>query len=455
VDESQNMFGTSGIRGAVGETVTCGTALSVGRALGTEGYDRVAVGRDARESGEMLADALAAGLRETGADAVRLGTAATPTVARSPGWVDADAAVSVTASHNPAPDNGLKFWTAEGHAFGPGRQAAVADRVRADDYDLCPAGEGDLGGEVRFGDAEDRHVEALVAGTDPVDDLTVVVDVGNGTGGLTAAALRELGCTVHTLDAIPDGRFPARPSEPTAENCADLSATVAATDADLGVAHDGDADRMLAVAADGTFLPGDVLLAIFATATAGEGDVVSAPINTSLAVRDALAEVGAELAYTRVGDGFVARHALENGAAFGGEMSGAWIWPGDVPCPDGSRAACRLARLVADRGPLADLAAEVPEYPTRRESHRVGDKRDVMQRIGQRLADATGEVDDRDGIRVDTGEGWYLVRASGTQPLVRLTAEARSPERSEELLTIAREHLEAALPREPAPQDGD
>ena len=448
------MFGTSGIRGAVGETVTCETALSVGRALGSEGYDRVAVGRDARDSGRMLADALAAGLRETGADVVRLGMAATPTIARSPGWVDADAAISVTASHNPAPDNGLKFWTAAGHAFGPERQTAVAERVRGDDYHLRPAGEGDLGEETRSEGATRRHVEALVdgiEGTVESDDLTVVVDVGSGVGGLTADALRELGCAVHTLNAVPDGRFPARPSEPTAANCADLSATVAATDADLGIAHDGDADRMMAVTADGTFLPGDVLLAVFATEAAGEGDVVSAPVNTSLAVRDALAEVGAELAYTRVGDGFVARHALENDAAFGGEMSGAWIWPGDAPCPDGPRAACRLVRLVGERGPLADLAAAVPDYPTRRESHRVEDKRDVIQRVGQRIRNAEGEVDDRDGVRVDTDEGWYLVRASGTQPLVRLTAEARSPEHSDELMARARDHLEAARPRERSP----
>jgi phosphoglucosamine mutase len=442
------MFGTSGIRGAVGETVTCETALSVGRALGSEGYDRVAVGRDARDSGRILADALAAGLRETGADVVRLGMAATPTVARSADWVDADAAISVTASHNPAPDNGLKFWTPAGHAFEPERQMAVADRVRADDYDLRPAGEGELGEETRFEDAERRHVEALVEGVDEIEDLTVVVDVGNGTGGLTAEALRDLGCTVHTLDAVPDGRFPARPSEPTAESCADLGATVAATDADVGIAHDGDADRMMAVTADGEFLAGDVLLGIFATEAASEGDLVSAPVNTSLAVRDALAEVGAKLAYTRVGDGFVARHALENSAAFGGEMSGAWIWPEDAPCPDGPRAACRLARLVAEGEPLAELAAAVPEYPTRRESYRVEDKRDVIQRVGQRLQDAEGDVDDRDGIRVDTDEGWYLIRASGTQPLVRLTAEARSPEQSDELLATARDHLEAALPRD-------
>ena len=140
------MFGTSGIRGRIGEEVTCDLALAVGRALASEGHGRVVVGRDARESGRMLADAAAAGLRECGADAIRLGEAATPTVARSVGWLEADAGLMVTASHNPAPDNGLKLWNPSGQAFGEHQREAIAARVREDDFELAAwdgLGEGD------------------------------------------------------------------------------------------------------------------------------------------------------------------------------------------------------------------------------------------------------------------------------------------------------------------------
>jgi phosphoglucosamine mutase len=440
------MFGTSGIRGRVGDEVTCELALAIGRALAAESYGRVVVGRDPRESGELLEDAVVAGLREGGSDVVRVGRAATPTIARAVAWADADAGVSVTASHNPAPDNGLKLWTASGRAFDGTQQDAIARRVRDADFDLVEYDE--LGTETRMADAVDRHADALVAAVDgDISELSIVVDVGNGMGGVTATALYHLGADVQTLNAQPDGSFPGRPSEPTAEHCGALSALVANTDADLGIAHDGDADRMMAVTADGEFLPGDVLLALFATDVAGDGDRVAAPLNTSLAVDDALADVGASLVHTRVGDGFVAEQTEAADVVFGGEMSGAWIWPDATKCPDGPLAAVRLAALVADRGPLAALADEIPTYPTRRESVEVPDKAAVMARVAAAVFADYDEsaVDDRDGVRVDTDDGWFLVRASGTQPLVRVTAEARSPDRSDELAATARAYLDDAL----------
>ena len=452
------MFGTSGIRGRVGEEVTCELALSIGRALAAEGYGTVVVGRDSRESGEVLADAVAAGVREGGSDVVRVGMAATPTIARAVAWVDGDAGVSVTASHNPAHDNGLKLWTRSGRAFDGDQQAAVARRVREDDYALVDAAS--VGDQRRLADAIDRHADALEAAVDAdLDGLSVVVDVGNGMGGVTATVLDRLGADVQTLNAQPDGSFPGRPSEPTAEHCGALAALVPAIDADLGIAHDGDADRTMAVTADGEFLAGDVLLAVFATDAAGESERVAAPLNTSLAVDDALADQGASLVHTKVGDGFVAEATEEDGVAFGGEMSGAWIWPAETQCPDGPLAAVKLAALVATVGSLAELAADVDAYPTRRESVDVADKTAVMERVADAVladvdaggdAEAGGDgggesVDDRDGVRVDTDDGWFLVRASGTQPLVRVTAEARSPERSDALAERAREYLDDAI----------
>ncbi len=447
-----SLFGTSGVRGPVGETVTAELALSIGRAVGSDA-DRVVVGRDVRESGELLASAVATGLRECGADVVDVGVASTPTIARSVGWREADAGIAVTASHNPPEDNGLKLWSASGRAFDRESLAAVERRIETDDYAL--AAWNGLGSRETWADAVDRHVEALAAATSVPGAPSIVVDVGNGTGTVTGRALRALGCRVQTLNDHPDGHFPARPSEPTAAHCATLAEFVASSDADLGVAHDGDADRLLAVAEDGTVVGGDALLAIFARDAAAspgaEGadgareSTVAAPVNTSLAVDDALAEVGATVSRTRVGDGFVAERAADPDAVFGGEPSGAWIWPEETPCPDGPLAACRLAALVAREGPLSALVETIPSYPIRRASVEVdpAEKGAIVERVAAAVADGAGPdpvegVDDRDGLRVDLGDAWYLIRASGTQPLVRVTAEARDAERADAVFADAR-----------------
>jgi len=277
------------------------------------------------------------------------------------------------------------------------------------------------------------------------DEHEVVVDIGNGAGGVTPGALRELGCSVETLNAEPDGHFPSRPSEPTEEACESLQAHVAATNADLGIAHDGDADRMMAVDETGSFIGGDALLALFGRRAAGEGDVVAAPLNTSLAVDDTLAEVGATLSRTRVGDVFVAERARETDVVFGGEPSGAWIWPDATLAPDGPLAAARLAALVDREGPLSALVAELPSYPLRRESIEVEGKRELMETVATRAYEAYDVVESLDGVRVEREDGWFLVRASGTQPLVRVTAEGRTEAATAELYDEARALVDEAI----------
>ena len=418
------MFGTSGIRGRVGDEVTAGLALSVGRAVASEGYDRVVVGRDVRDSGAMLVDAISAGLCECGADVITVGVEATPTVARSIERLEADAGVVVTASHNPPTDNGIKLWNPSGKAFGPDQREAIERRIREDDYELA-AWDG-VGDRTSHDGVQDYHADALRAAVDIEQPLSVVVDLGTGAGGVTATVLDELGCQVRTLNGQEDGAFPGRPSEPNAETLETLSTLVAATDADVGIAHDGDADRMVAVDETGTFVPKDALLALFAREAAGDGDRVAAPVDTSLAVDDALEAVGASMTRTQVGDVYVAERTTEPDVVFGGEPSGAWIWPDETRCPDGPLAACKLVELVADRGPLSDLVAEIKGYPIRRTSIEVTEKAAVMADVSEAVRDRYDEIETLDGVRVETEDGWFLLRASGTQPLIRVTAEARS-----------------------------
>ncbi|SDX68573.1 phosphohexomutase domain-containing protein [Halopenitus persicus] len=483
------MFGTSGVRGPVGEEVTAALAVSIGRALGIE-TDAVVVGRDVRDSGRALVDALAAGLVESGTDVLDVGVAATPTIARAVGGADADAGVAVTASHNPPSDNGFKLWTPSGQAFDAAAQNRIADRVRSDAFD--PADPNDHGRRHGFGDvferpATDSHRAAIVdagrralAGVGergaaaPLSGTRVVVDLGNGTGRVTADALVELGATVETLNGQRDGRFPGRPSEPTAETCASLRSHVAGTDADLGIAHDGDADRMMAVADDGRFLEGDALLALLARAAVADAETgadadaetgadedagaavgdtggvatarVAAPLNTSLAVDDALEAVGAELVRTRVGDVAVAERAAETGVVFGGEPSGAWIFPTETLCPDGPLAAVRITALAAERS-LSERVGDLPSYPIRRGNREVDAKESVMDAL---VSIVDGEYDAAavstlDGVRVETDDGWLLVRASGTQPLIRLTAQARTDSETDALYDRAATLLDRAI----------
>ncbi|MDF9745950.1 phosphoglucosamine mutase [Natrinema salsiterrestre] len=441
------MFGTSGIRGRVGDEVTAAVALSVGRAVASEGDERVVVGRDVRESGSMLVDAITAGLCECGTDVVTVGVEATPTIARAIAHLDADAGIVVTASHNPPEDNGIKLWNPSGKAFGPDRRAAIERRVREDDYELAAWDE--VGHRTRREDVRSHHADALRNAVALERSPSVVVDIGNGAGGVTASVLDDLGCRVRTLNGQEDGSFPGRPSEPTAETLETLSTLVAATDAELGVAHDGDADRMLAVDETGTFVPKDALLALFAREAAGEGDRVAAPVDTSLAVDDTLAGVGASLTRTQVGDVYVAERTTEPDVVFGGEPSGAWIWPEETRCPDGPLAACKLVELVAERGPLSDLVGEIEAYPIRRTSIEVADKAAVMGDVSELVCGRYETVDTLDGVRVETEDGWFLLRASGTQPLIRVTAEARSPSDAETLFQTARDLVAGAATTEP------
>jgi phosphoglucosamine mutase len=437
------MFGTSGIRGRVGEDVTAATALSLGRALAAEGADRVVVGRDARESGRALADAVSAGARESGCDVERLGRVATPTLARAVGWRAADAGVAVTGSHNPPTDNGLKLWTPTGRAFGPERRRAIAGRIRAAAWDLAPATA--HGVEERVGGVTGRHRRRLVD-RHAETSLAVVVDVGNGAGRVTADALADLGCDVTTLNGQPDGRFPGRESEPTAESLRDLGRTVAATDADLGVAHDGDADRTMAVDASGSFVPGDVLFAAFARETVGEGDRVAAPVNASLLVDDVVEAAGGRVERTEVGDVHVAAAASAPDVVLGGEPSGTWIWPSETLCPDGPFAACRLVEFVDRAGSVAALLEGIDPYPIRRGAVETAANGATVRRVRDRVLADHAEVDTADGVRVDLGDAWFLVRASGTEPLVRVTAEARTAARAEAVYADAREMVADAAP---------
>lgn len=439
------MFGTSGIRGRVGETVSAQLGVDLGNALAAWGAERVVIGRDTRPSGSYLAEAVTSGLRQGGVDVVDLGVSATPTVARSVQWQEADAGVVITASHNPPEDNGFKLWLPSGQAFRPADQADIETNLDSNQIVAYHRAEL-IGTYEQWPVADDWHVDALCKSVEITQPHHVVIDIGNGTGQLTATALDALGCEVTTIHGQRDGSFPGRPSEPTPENCVALQQIVPAINADLGIAHDGDADRMRAVDEQGRFLPGDSLLSLFATAEASAGDAVVVPVDTSLAMVDLCEERDIEVIRTRVGDVYVADAVRTSEAVFGGEPSGAWIWPSETLCPDGPLAACKLVEFLEHcNEQLSTLADAIDSYPIRRESLEVDEKVSTMNRIGERLQSQYDQISTIDGLRVETGDGWFLIRPSGTEPLIRVTAEARNADRADVLLGEAFEIVSKSM----------
>lgn len=421
------LFGSSGIRGVVNEMMTPELALKAGKALGLMNK-RVVVGRDPRTSGQMIENALIAGLLAEGARVTRIGLVSTPTLAHAAG--DYDCGVMITASHNPSEYNGLKFWNPDGMAFSLKQQDELENLISSDIKGVSWKA---IGREMTRHDAVLNHIDAILRNVERCS-LKVVVDCGCGAGStISPYVLRELGCTVIALNAQPDGFFPARDPEPIDENLSELKEAVKASGAHLGIAHDGDADRMMAVDDEGRFITGDELMAYFCKFEVK--DSLVCPVDVSMMVERVTG--GAKIYRTRIGDAFVSEEAKHTGADFGGETSGTWIFPRISYCPDGIYAAAKLVELVSKNGKLSAAIDAMPKYPLKRGgikfSHQVN-KASVMEQIKAAIDTSKAkDINTLDGLRIGYEHGWVLVRPSGTEPKIRITAEAEDPQTLETL----------------------
>jgi phosphoglucosamine mutase len=412
------LFGSSGIR-AVFNQELLRLAFRVGLAVG-KNHRRVVVGTDTRTSADAMKHAVLSGLLAAGARAADAGICPTPTLAYAAR--DFDAAVMLTASHNPPEYNGVKLLNPDGSSFATAQQGAIEAAVLAESYEV--AGWQDVKKSETYEGAVTRHIAAIREHFPDKLDLRVVVDAGGGAAyRITPRLLEELGGEVVPLNCTPDGRFP-RPSEPTEESLADLCRVVRETGAALGIAHDGDADRMMAVDERGRFIPGDKLLVMLARAV-GAREVV-----TTLDASMTIEAEGFAIRRTRIGDTWVSAE-LRKGGDFGGETSGSWIFPAISLCPDGIYAAAQIASLAA-REPLAALADAIPAYPLQRGSL-AGSELDMARLKENLIKLRPASVSNTDGIKLVFEDGWLLVRPSGTEPKIRLTAEARTEARTHRL----------------------
>ncbi len=446
------IFGSSGIRGVVNEDLSPAFVERVAAAAGSEwAADRVAVGRDPRCSGRLFANAATAGFMAVGVDVDRLGVVPTPALQLYLERTDAVGCM-ITASHNPREYNGMKFFEAGGRELaGEGLdriEAAVEERRRAS------APWDGIGSECRVEGAAADYVSDIVEVADTGDisaaELTVAVDPGHGATCSTSPGLaRRLGCGVVTVNARADGRFPGRSPEPVPGVLGDLQRLVEASDAALGVAHDGDGDRAVFVDERGEFVPGDTVLAILAEALVEPDDTVVTAVNASDRIADAVAANGGTLERTPIGSAnIVARvtDCRERGerVPLAGESNGGIFLPEERLVRDGGLVLARILELVADR-PLGDRADAYDGYTMERRSirYRSADERAGVLAAIEQVADAwEGAVDRTDGVRLAGEDGWVLARPSGTEPLVRVTAEGPDRERATHYLGVVMEAIE-------------
>ncbi len=442
-------FGTAGIRGPVTE-LRPELALAVGRAAGMDAADAetaLVVGRDGRTTGPSLAAAVAAGATSAGATVRRVGQVPTPALAFASRGRHG---LMLTASHNPPGDNGIKLF-ADGREYDREAERRIESRIESPPDPVAWDG---------YGDTErlsvlSRYREAVAAYAGEFGSaatLEVAVDCGNGMASLaTPQVLHALGARVVALNANVDGQFRARESKPTPESLADLRRFVADTDTDLGIGHDGDADRVVVLDGDGEVVHEDTVLAILAehyveTSAAADPVVVTTP-NASSRIDERVRAAGGRVERVRLGALHEGIAAATGTVVFAGEpwkhvhtAFGGWI--------DGVTSAAVVTRLVADRG-LEPLRAPVTERPYRKVSVPCPDahKPRAMDRLIDRLPGAFPEatVDTEHGLRLELPDGsWLLVRPSGTEPYLRLYAESESVD---ELVASAREHVEHAAER--------
>ncbi|MEV2276014.1 phosphoglucosamine mutase [Nocardiopsis sp. NPDC049922] len=426
------LFGTDGVRGVAGRDLTASLALELSIAAArvlaerTEGRRPLAVvGRDPRASGEFLEAAVVAGLASTGVDVVRVGVLPTPAVAFLTGELDADFGVMLSASHNPAPDNGIKFFARGGQKL----EDALEDEIEGMlGVPSTPAVGDEVGRVTDATDGVERYVDHVLASLPhPLDGLKVVVDCANGASSAVAPeALRRAGAEVVTIGDRPDGRN-------INEGCGSthldaLREAVLTHGADAGIANDGDADRCLAVDAEGRVVDGDHILAILAVEAkeAGRlaGDTLVVTVMSNLGLKLAMEREGIAVLETAVGDRYVLEEMKRGGFSLGGEQSGHVILLDHATTGDGVLCGLYLLAAMARRQlGLAELAKVMTRLPQVLVNVSGVDKSRTHE--SEELAAAVREAEAELG-----GTGRVLLRPSGTEPKVRVMVEAQEQEQA-------------------------
>ena len=437
------MVGVSGVRGLVGETLTPTVALEFAQAYGTLlGGGRVVLARDSRPSGALYEAAAAAGLLATGCRVTRLGVVMTPTIGHAIRDGRYDGGMSITASHNPGEWNGLKFLDNLGLAPDPPRAREIATICTEGRYRLVKAGFAPLADDLEAGP---RHAAAVVRACEvdlrPLRGLRVVLDCINGAGCLhTPDFLRTLGCDVVVVNGEPTGEFAHRP-EPIRENLTTLCTAVREHGAVIGFAQDPDADRLAIVDERGEYIGEEYTLALAVESVLSRRPgPVAANLSTSRMVDDIAARYHVPVVRTPVGETHVARAIMANNCVIGGEGNGGVIDPRICYVRDSLSAMSLVLQLMAQTGKsISQLVAAIPRYVSIKEKYEVSRDRIAAAVEAVTKAFAARQPNTADGVRVDFEQGWVHLRASNTEPIVRVIAEAATADIGRQLIGEVRE----------------
>lgn len=431
------MFGTNGVRGVVNQDMNASLALQMGKAIGNVMPGTVAIACDTRDSCAMLKSAVSSGLMAVGCDVLDLGIVPTPAIQYYVKTHEVSAGVMITASHNPPEFNGIKVIAADGTEASHDQESQIEETY---DTEVPVVAWNKVGKYTVVSGAGDAYVDAVIAKLDVESirhaNLTVVLDCTNGAAFYTSPLLlKKLGVRAITLNSNPQGEFPGHLSEPTEDNLQDLLKMVKATDAVLGIAHDGDADRCVFVDGDGNYVPGDKTLAILGRSlvAANGGGTVVTPVATSSVVDEVVTGVGGSVVRTAVGSPVVARKMSEIGGIFGGEENGGLIFADHQYCRDGAMAIGRMLENIIKNGPLKEQVASLPVYYTVKK--KMACPNDMKEKVLQYLDVETVDIakDRSDGLKLLIGNDWVLARASGTEPIFRVYAESKNKAVAEEL----------------------
>jgi phosphomannomutase len=448
------IFKAYDVRGTVPDELNAPVVRRIGAAFAAwSGATEILVGRDARLSSPELAAALIEGATSRDVDVVDLGLASTDLMYFASGSLDRPG-VMLTASHNPKQYNGLKFCLAGAKPVGQGSGLEEIQALTEKGDEILGTG----GGVVRPRDVLDAYVDHVLTFTDVerIRPLTIAVDTANGMGGLVVPAVMErLPITMHHLYPELDGTFPNHPADPIdPANQRDLKAAILEHHADVGMAFDGDADRVFLVDERAEDVTGSMLTALVAAAMLERepGAKIVHNLICSWTVPEVIKEHGGIPIRTRVGHSFIKEVMAETGAIFGGEHSGHYYFRDNYRADSGLIAAVvALGELSASTGPLSDLLAPYRRYASSGEiNSRVDHPQAKIDEIAAALSD--GRQDRLDGLTVEFDDWWCNVRASNTEPLLRLNVEARTDEllaaKTEELLALIQGDEEPGTGRE-------
>ena len=443
---SEGIFRAYDIRGIYGEDLTEGVAERIGRAIASymDGEGKcMLVGRDVRLSSEPLSDALTEGLLSGGMNAEDIGAVTTPLLYFSSMHYGKDGGVMVTASHNPAEWNGFKIWTETkfiGAGMGMEELQEIAVKAR-----FKEAAKGRLRSNPYAIHDYEEYVKEKV---DIEPGLKIAADPGNGSCCLLIPSLFQgAGIDIVAINADPDGTFPAHPPEPTEETLADLKRLVAERRADFGVGFDGDGDRAVFVDDKGRVVSSMSILTMLAEhyLKRRRGAAVVYEVSCSMSVEETIRAYGGKPVLSRVGHTYIVDEMVKEKAAFGGETSGHYYFMDVYGFDDALYASLKIAEILSERGEkLSEIVDSMPTYPRiPGKKYDCPDDRKfkVVEELSKEFKDMGYETVTIDGVKVVEKEGWFLVRPSNTQALIRLTVEAKSEEALQRLALLAEKRI--------------